>query len=439
MPQDFRALFAPDPGPNFRSLFAPDEIMEAEANRTLTPEEEAKVALANEPQFGAGTTRRMGEYRGLSPEEASAKYRQGWADTISNVYNTVTDPSKLGEVAVSAIGAGANAIAHPIDTAQRIGNYYYENPDSAVTDLAFAAFPGRQVVEKGASFLAKKPSSAMPRASVREGPELLKTGGIRMEGAKRNPSKVDKDALIAPLEEFRESTKTTVITSPVVSNIARRLETAHTPNPPGAMDRITRVGPKPKPDLTLTELHGHTQRLDDFIGKGGKGQDGRINSQGRAAIELKKAIRKMIDNHPDGGDFKIGAGEVHRGKMDQTMGDLLKNAQKRRQWVNGDEAGALAAEVGQFLKNKKNRYAFTPEIRRKLEKLSSDKKGRLVGAFGATNVGGFTFARIAETALGLPPGTGMIAGVPARNARNARLVSEFKKIQEEIRAGGPVE
>jgi hypothetical protein len=439
MAQDFRALFAPGGGQDFKTLFAPDEISEEEANRTLTPEEQAMVARANEPRFGAGLAKRMAEYQGLSPEDASAKYRAGWADTISNIYGTVTDPKKLASVAGHAVEAGIGAVSDPKGTARRIGNYYYENPDAAVTDAAFAAFPGRQAVSLVGKTVQRAPSNAMPRASVREGGELLKTGGNRMEDAKLNPSRVDKEALVAPLEGFKRATKTTVITSPIVSNIAKRLETAHTPNRPGAMDAVTRVGPKPKPDLTLTELHGHLQRLDDFIGKGGKGADGRINNQGRAAIELKKAIGKMIDDHPDGGDFKIGKGEVHRGKMDQTMGDLLKAAQKRRQWVNGDEAGALSAEVGQFLKNKKNRYAFTPEIRQKLDKLSSDKKGRLIGAFGATNVGGFTFARIAETALGLPAGVGMIAGVPARNARNARLVAEFKEIQEEIRAGGPVE
>jgi hypothetical protein len=428
MPQDFRALFAPDAGPDFKGLFAPDEISEAEANRTLTPEEQAKVVssgrtwgdvyqegMANAPQSALNAGKNF--LLGLTPVPAFQRFGRILSDPRGESEATKAHYKGF----LSEEGIKEKLATDPVGTAAEVIGY---------------APPMRAV--RGAVSAPRGPAP-MPRASVREGAELLETGGTRMERAKQNPSKVDKEALVAPMETFREKTKTTVITSPIVTNIARRLETAHTPNQPGAMDKLTKVGPKPKPDLTLTELHGHLQRLDDFIGKGGKGQQGEINSQGRAAIELKNAINKMIDDHPDSGGFKVGKHEYHRGKMSQTMDGILKSAQARRQWVNGDEAGALGAEVALYLKNKKNRYAFTPKIRQKLDKLSRDKRGRLIGSLGATNMGGFTFGRILETAVGLPFGTGMIAGVPMRNARNARLVAEFKKIQEEIRAGGPVD
>lgn len=435
MPQDFRALFAPDPGPDFKSLFAPDEISEEEANRTLTPEEQGKVV----PQFGAGTARRMAEYSGLSPQDAAAKYRAGWADTIGNAYDTVTDPSKLGSAVAGVAKAGAHAVANPKETVNRIGNYYYENPDAAFTDAAFALFPGRQLAAKGFETVAKKaPSTAVPRAAVRDEGELLKTGGARIEAAKRDPSKVEADALIAPLQEFKDATKTIVIENPKTNNIVKRLQNAYKPRKPDPMSPMTGKQPKPRAPITLTELHGHQQRLDDVINGPGKSQDGRINSEGMAAIKLKEAIGKMIDEHPESGSFKIGKHEYHRGKMSQAMSDIEQRARQRAQWRNGDEAGALLNELNTYTRARKNRYAFSPDVRRKLGKLGGDRKGALIGGFGSTNLGGFTFARGAEVAMGLYPGTLGLLGYPARQARNKRVLDEFRAIQEEIRAGGPV-
>jgi hypothetical protein len=408
---------------------------EEEANRTLTPEEQAMVTAANQPEFGAGTRKRMAEYEGLSPEQASAKYIAGQKEAIRSAYNTVTDPRKLASVAGGAVKAVAGAVAHPIDTAQKIGNYYYENPDAAVTDAAFAAFPARKAVGLlGGDGI--KTSKGMPRASVRDESELLKTGGARIEEAKLNPAKVEADKLYAPMQGFREATKTTVIENATINNIAKRLEKAYTPRKPDSMSRLTKVQPPERPPVTLTELHGHQQRLDDVINGAGK-SEGRINEQGRAAIELKKAITSIIDNHPESSNFKIGKHEYHRGKMSQSMDDLQKRAEGRSMWRNGDEAGALQAEITAFLRNKKNRYSLTPEVRQKLGALSRDNKGKLVGAFGAKNIGGFTFARAVESMVGMP-GIGMLPGHLARQERNARIVKEFQKLMEEIRAGGEV-
>jgi hypothetical protein len=280
-------------------------------------------------------------------------------------------------------------------------------------------------------------SKGMPRASVRDEAELLTTGGARIEEAKLNPAKVDAEAIGSPMQGFRDATKTTVIENPTINNIAKRLEKAYTPKKPGALAPMTKVPPKERPPVTLTELHGHQQRLDDVINGPGKSQDGRLNEQGRAAIELKKAVTSMIDNHPESTSFKIGKHEYHRGKMSQSMDDIQKGAEGRSMWRNGDEAGALQAEIQAFLKNKKNRYALTPDVRRKLDVLSRDNKGKLVGAFGSKNIGGFAFARGVETMFGAP-GIMAIPGHFARQDRNARIIKEFGKLMEEIRAGGAV-
>jgi hypothetical protein len=280
-------------------------------------------------------------------------------------------------------------------------------------------------------------SRGMPRASVREEGELLKTGGARIEEAKLNPAKVDADQLRTPMHGFREATKTTVIENNTVNNIAKRLENAYTAPKPKAMAPMTKLPPKEKPPVTLTELHGHQQRLDDVINGAGKNPDGRLNEQGRAAIELKKAVGSMIDNHPESTSFKIGKHEYHRGKMSQAMDDIQKRAEGRSMWRNGDEAGALQAEITAFLRKKSNRYALTPQVRHKLGLLSRDNKGKLIGAFGSQNIGGFAFARGVETMFGAP-GVMAIPGHFARQGRNARIVKEFGKLMEEIRAGGAV-
>jgi hypothetical protein len=415
---------------------------EEEANRTFTPEEQTMIAAANQPQFGAGTRKRMAEYEGLSPEQASAKYIAGQKEAIRNVYDTVTDPRKLASAAGGAVKAVAGAVAHPIDTAQKIGNYYYENPDSAVTDAAFAAFPARKAMGLlGGDGI--KSSKAMPRASVRDESELLETGGARMKEAKKSEATVPLGDVQAPMQRFRERLNEEALeidpeyTNKKLGNVIKRLDSAYAPPKPDRMSPLTGATPAAKPPMTLKELHAHQRRLDDVISES-KSSDGRISTDGFVAIELKKTVGEMIDAHPESSSFKIGKHEYHRGKMSQSMGDLRKRAEGRVQWRNGDEAGALQSEIQAFLRNKKNRYALTPEVRRKLDSLSRDSTGKVRGAFSPqSSFGGNVFARGIETAIGFP-GALAVPGHFARQGRNARLVAEFEKLMEEIRAGGSV-
>jgi hypothetical protein len=416
---------------------------EEEANRTFTPEEQAMLAAANQSEFGAGTRKRMAEYEGLSPEEASAKYIAGQKEAIRNVYNTVTDPRKLASVAGSAVKAGVNAVAHPIDTAQKIGNYYYENPDSALTDAAFAAFPARKAMGLLGGRDAITTSKGMPRASVRDESELLSTGGARIKEAKKSEAAVPLEDVQAPMQRFRERLSEEALeidpeyTNKKLANVIKRLDTAYAPPRADPMSRLTKTTPAAKPPMSLKELHAHQRRLDDVVSES-KSADGRISTDGFIAIELKKSVGEMIDAHPESSSFKIGKHEYHRGKMSQSMSDLKKRAEGRVQWRNGDEAGALQAEVQNFLRSKKNRYALTPEVRRKLDRLSRDNTGKVIGAFSPqSSFGGNVFARGIETAIGFP-GALAVPGHFARQGRNARLISEFEKLMEEIRAGGSV-
>lgn len=301
------------------------------------------------------------------------------------------------------------------------------------------------LVAGGRAIPKPKPSTAMPRGSVRDGDELLRKGGARMTEAKLNPAKVEAADIATPMQKFREKLRTEAaieldpqFVPATLMNRINRIENAYKPNKPGAMAALTGVKPSAKPPISLSELHGHRKSLDTFINSTGK-TEGRINEQGYIALELKNAVDEIIDLHPESGSFKVGKHEYHRGAMNRELEDLLQKAQNRRQWKNGDEAGALSAEISLFLGNKKNRYKFSPEIRQQLNRLSQDKKGQIVGAFSTqSSFGGNVFARGLETAVGLPPFTGALIGNPIRQSRNARIVEEFKRIQEQIRAGGPV-
>jgi hypothetical protein len=342
-----------------------------------------------------------------------------------------------------------NAISDPFTLPGDVysGKVDINSPEAQERAFWFAA--GASPLGRGGAKLSATPDvmakpSPMPRSVVREGAELLSTGGKRMTEAKLNPATVAADAIAGPMQKFRDTLKTeaaidlnTAELAPALANRIKRIEGAYAPPKADPMSSLTGVKPGAKPPISLSELHGHSKGLNNFINSTGK-TEGRINEQGFIALGLKKAVDEMIDLHPESGKFKIGSHEHHRGAMDRELGELLTRAQRRRQWVNGDEAGALQAEIGQFLNARKNKYKLTPDARRQLGRLSADKKGRLVGAFGATNMGGFTFARGAEMALGMWPGMLAPVGSIARQSRNARILQEFQKIQEELRAGGPV-
>jgi hypothetical protein len=286
-------------------------------------------------------------------------------------------------------------------------------------------------------------SKGMPRASVRDESELLSTGGARIKEAKKSEAAVPLEDVQAPMQRFRERLNEEALeidpeyTNKKLANVIKRLDTAYAPPRADPMSRLTKTTPAAKPPMSLKELHAHQRRLDDVVSES-KSADGRISTDGFIAIELKKSVGEMIDAHPESSSFKIGKHEYHRGKMSQSMSDLKKRAEGRVQWRNGDEAGALQAEVQNFLRSKKNRYALTPEVRRKLDRLSRDNTGKVIGAFSPqSSFGGNVFARGIETAIGFP-GALAVPGHFARQGRNARLISEFEKLMEEIRAGGSV-
>jgi hypothetical protein len=401
---DFDALFAPDEssGPDFTALFAPDEKI------PVRPE----LALKNAPKSAFNTAKRIAADI-LPGQHVQTGFALAQPGGLSNAWEGLKE--RFGGV-------------------ENIKRTAEEDPVGLAYD-ATGLFTG------GKTAVAKSPSTAMPRNVVRAGKELVDTGGLRMKIAKLDPAKVDPLAMAGPMQKFRDALKTEAIelgpdTPATLMNRIGRLEGAYTPNKRPAMANITKLEAPEKPPVSLGELHKHSQKLSEFVNTTGK-TEGKINEQGKIAIMLRKSVDEMIDTHPESPSFKIGRNEVHRGKMSEAFDEIHKNASLTAMWRNGNEVAALQNAAANFLKAKKNKYAFTPEVRRKLERFSRDNKGRLLSAFGSKTVSGQAAARLLEYSAGYP-GALWGPGMMAREARKTRMMDEWQRISEEIRAGGPV-
>jgi hypothetical protein len=371
-------------------------------------------------------------------------------DIASETYQAVTENPK--QAAAGVADYLVNPVTYLKSVKDSIGNLWdggtdraYEHPVRTGLDVMNVLPPTPAgIVKGGMSAVAKAPlkaSRTMPRGVVRAGKELVDTGGLRMKIAKLDPAKVDPLAMAGPMQKFRDALKTEAIelgpdTPATLMNRIGRLEGAYTPNKRPAMANITKLEAPEKPPVSLGELHKHSQKLSEFVNTTGK-TEGKINEQGKIAIMLRKSVDEMIDTHPESPSFKIGRNEVHRGKMSEAFDEIHKNASLTALWRNGNEVAALQNAAANFLKAKKNKYAFTPEVRRKLERFSRDNKGRLLSAFGSKTVSGQAAGRLVETAVGMP-GILWGPGIMAREARKARMMDEWQRISEEIRAGGPV-
>jgi hypothetical protein len=413
---NYQAMFGPDDveGPDYEAMFGPEKksiggaISNAGQDVKDIASETYKSVTENPREVAAGTADYL-----LNP----ITYLNSVKDSVSNLWEGGTD----------------RAYEHPVRSALDVANVLPPVP------LGIAK-AGMTAVSKGSHALPE--AGAMPRAAVREGKELVGTGGLRMKIAKLDPAKVDAQAIAGPMQKFRDALKTDAIElgpdiPATLMNRISRLDSAYTPNKRPSMSGITKVEAPEKPPVSLGELHKHSQKLNEFINSTGK-TEGKINENGKIAIMLRKSVDEMIDTHPESPSFKTGRNEVHRGKMSESFDEIHRNASLTSQWRNGNEVAALQNAAAGFLKAKKNKYAFTPEVRRKLERFSRDKKGRLLSAFGSKTVSGQAAGRLVESAFGVP---GLLwgPGIMAREARKNRMMDEWQRISEEIRAGGPVE
>jgi hypothetical protein len=394
-------MFGPDvEGPDYQSMFGPDESI------PFRPE----LALKNAPKSAFETAKRvaadilpgqhvqtgfaLAQPGGLSNAWEGLKERYGGVENIKRTAEK--DPVGLGYDVGGLFTGGKTAAGH-----------------------------------------IPKPT---PKSLIPARGQNLVSGGLQMKIAKLDPAKVPADLLEAPMQRFRDRLKADAIEldpqfmKPEIMNRVKRLDEAYKPTPRSPEFGMTGVEPPAKPPVTLAELHGHRKSLDNFINRGAGKTDGQINEHGKIAIELKKTVNEIIEKHPMSPAFKSGSNQVRLGKMEESFDQIKKDASLTAQWRNGNEVAALQNATANFLKAKKNRYAFTPEVRRKLEAFSRDKQGRLLSAFGSKTVSGQAAGRLVESAFGVP-GILWGPGIMAREARAARMMSEWERIAEQIREG----
>jgi hypothetical protein len=399
-----------------------EEISEEEANRTLTPEEQAKVV----PQFGAGTERRMSEYRGLSPEAASAKYRQGWADTFSNIYDTATDPRKLASAAGSVAKTGYNAVRHPIETAEKVGSHYYENPDLAFTDAAFAMFPGRQGVQVLEKAVSRKVPDSMPRGSVRDQAELVGTGGGRMNASKKSEAVVPPEEILPAFSGFHTRLGEKGI------RINKKL---HPKTWDAFQDFTNFVRPKPMQENVrpATVLDLHEVRQQAAIAAKDRHPDGKATADSMLANELIKTIDEVIAKHPEGDDFLMGKSELARGLKSEGLLNLVEQAKNTTQWDRGDHAGAIRNKINSYIKT--NKRFLTKKDIKELRHIKRFGFAEALGGQGSLSPMAMAIGRVVESVTGIPPGGLYVAGKLARETVNTSKIKELENMAARIRAG----
>lgn len=405
---DFRAMFAPEQPnsgqPDFRSLFAPDEPAPQEPSALERYGSDAWNALKLASQYANPMQANPGFQMGLHPKESGL--------ALLEHYKKFVTPSGVKDLVTN----------HPMETAVELGSIF-----------AGGKGLGRDAVAAG--------KTAMPRAVVRTEGELLKTGGERMNASKLSDSTMRPEATLPAFSALNQRLAEGAVDmggiTPTARNLYKRLQALHAQEAPSPMSPLTGVQPKPPGPVSLKELHTLRRKADDVV-NAGKNPDGSLNTDGFVGVQLRKAVDDMIDAHPEGSNFQIGSNEYARAKQSQILSDAYERATRSATWQNGNEAAALGNEINKILNSKRYKRTFTPEVRKRLTQLTQRDLSGLVGALGSKTVSGMAMGRLFEVSLGLPPGVLWPVGHMVRTGRNASRREAFQRIQEEIRAGGPV-
>jgi hypothetical protein len=419
---DYRALFAPDPGPDFNTLFAPDEISEEEANRTLTAEEQAKVAqpgrtwgeafsegLSNVPQDALATG------KGLL-ESAQVLHPLGAARSI---YETVTNPQGRWDQ-IKAIG-------------EHYGNYLSEEgikeniaTRPVGTALDATMLLGGPKAVRGAS---KAPHEMpMPRGSVREQGELLSTGGKRMNEAKKSDVALPVEDILPSFSGFHAR----------LGEKGIRINKKLHPKTYDAFQEFTNfVRPKgmetsPRP-ATMLDLH-EVKQLAANAAKDVHPGTRKPTPDAMLATELINTIDEVIAKHPEGETFARGSNEYARGMKSQSIMQLLDDAKNTTQWDRGDHAGAIRNKINSFLKSRQARYLTKADIR-ELKKIKRFGFTEAIGGQGSFSPMAMLIGRTLEGTFGIPFGSLYIVGKMARDTINTNKPKRLENMAARIRAG----
>lgn len=408
---DFARLFAPDiksEGPDFTSLFAPDEEEPKGMTWGEAFQSAKKVAPSNALEVARGVANTLSPYGIARKVYGYATNPQSAADEVGGIIDRYkglfTEDGLKQEIATNPVGLGLEvaSIATP-----------------------FKALKGR--------------AAPKPKTIVREGAELRETGGKRIQESKLSEETMPWEDTVQPFNKLTAKLESDAVdmssASPRAQNLYKRLRALHTQAPNSPMSPITGVmSPLPKP-VSMKELHALKNEAKRVI-ESGKNPDGTMGTDGFIGMQLKATIDEMIGIHPEGGTFKVGSHEYHRGKQDQVLEDALNEAKRSRAWLNGNEVEAIGNQIRPLLRRKSKHYhTFTPKQRQRLETLLKKGESSLVTGFASKTFSGNVFARGIEMGMGLYPGTFYLPAKAIRETRIKKFHDEFDKFREDIRSG----
>lgn len=417
----------------------------------LIPSGEGSISpfddLIERPQFASGLKKRMEEYKGLSPIEAASQYRKGWGETLGNIADIATDPSKLASTVGSVLGTVYEAAKHPGTAAENIGKYYYENPDIAATDIALIATPlkpGTADVSRLTRVAEEAPKQSLKQRAI---------GGI--EGAKQSGRVFPPSQVTPVLDDIRSALKKMSYDPSTHRRVARGLSNmdrllAKSSITPEMESQLETLGPKARARARLAimesgeghtfgDIHNAMINLRPAIKAEG--------TEGAMANMMQEKLDDYVFTLPQGPEFQKGIADYAQArKLDEidAIKDRVEIATKRNKTRAG-YAHNLALEVDKIAKNPKKLRLWTPDEQAYIKSIV--KKGNLpqkiagaLGNFAPTGIGRIGIDAVLGHILGgfIPGGTLglMTIGAVGRGIETSlarKRLSEFERVVE---AGG---
>lgn len=392
------------------SVFFP-KIDEAEANRTLTPEEQAKVVAPG---------RTWGE-----AWESAKKVAPG---ELVGILTGASPPMQLMQF-------GLDLMQKPKETLDQAKEHYGGYLSEEGLKEKLATQPISSAIEVGSVALPFKGGirprprvgpEPMPRGSIRAQDELIGSGGKNMNTAKKSDVALPPEEIVPSFAGFHAR----------LGEKGIRINKKLHPKTYAAFEDFTNfIRPKgmdnaPRP-ATMLDLH-EVRQLADNAAKD-KLPDGRPSPDAMLANELLATIDEVITKHPDGPQFMQGKGEIARGYKSRGLLDLVEKAKNTTQWDRGDHAGALRNKINTYIRQNK-RFLSKKDLK-ELRRIKRYGFTEALGGQGSLSPMALAIGRAVEFATGLPYTSLIFAGKIAREAANKRMPQRLERMAERIRAG----
>lgn len=409
----------PKPTLSFEDAASLQPISEAEANQTLTPEEQTKVAGAmswpeafrsgakNFPQDALRTGTGL-----VKTAESITPF--GMAKTL---YNTAVDPQSAADTLKNIYDHYAGYFSE-----EGLKNKVANEPAQTLVDVASIALP-----IKGAKAAPHAPLPK-PGAFAREGAELISTGGKRMNEAKKSEVALPVEDVVPSFSGFHAR----------LGEKGIRINKKLHPKTYDAFQEFTNfVRPKgmesaPRP-ATMLDLH-EVRQLAANAAKDVHPGTRSPTPDAMLANELLTTIDEVIAKHPEGETFSKGSNELARGKKSESILRLIEDAKNTTQWDRGDHAGAIRNKINSFLKGPQARFLSKKDVI-ELKKIKRFGFTEALGGQGSLSPMALAIGRAVEMSTGLPIGSLIVAGRFARDFINTKKPQQLEGMAARIRAG----